>query len=145
MSEAAQEVLSLLRKVDLDRLGDSIRYLPPAQWGERMLFSGARDQIMLQTTAGLFPRNPRQGLRTHPIFVLRTVGNLGHRVCPCSSKRSPARRYIPQGTKLEITQRETDRDSYLVEDVTFTLPEDTEFRRHLFLQGRVPHAAIRGA
>lgn len=128
---------------DLSVLSGCIRKLPPSQWQERMLFSGAPD-LYLREQTGSFPATFRSGNSTHPIFVLRlrVAGNL---VCPCSSSGSKRRqRYIRKNCCLELSGWTTDRDSFLVEQYHFTVPLDGRFARHLMFRGLVPSTCLAG-
>jgi hypothetical protein len=136
--------VNLLKSVDLEELGSSIRHLPRAQWEERMFFFNALDKQVRLETHGIFPHHIKSATSAHPIFVLKTLGNLAHEVCPCSSKCfSEGMRYIAKGCKLEVTGWIMDRNSYLVEELVFTMPQDHTFRRNLKFKGRVPRTCLR--
>ncbi len=102
-----------------------------------MLFRGAPDSGLREAT-GVFPATFRSPQGTHPLFVLERLPGLGHRVCPCSSKRFGARRHIRAGCELAYTGRRMDRDSYLVESCTFNLPRTPAFLEPLRFLGLVP-------
>lgn len=106
-----------------------------------MFFHGAFD-VGLREATGVFPATLRPDRKTHPLFVLERLGDLGHRVCPCSSRNWAARRFIREGCVLEITGRVTDRNSYLVESCAFNLPLDPEFWEPLLFMGRVPEPCL---
>lgn len=128
---------------DLSVLSGCIRRLPPSQWQERMLFAGAPDRSLREQT-GSFPATFRSATSTHPIFVLRLLA-AGHLVCPCSSSGSKHRqRYIRQNCRLELSGRITDRDSFLVEQYSFTMPLDDRLARHLMFRGLVPRECLAG-
>jgi hypothetical protein len=129
------------RHVDLTLLSGAITRLPPLYWTERMFFRGARDRLLRDLTGG-FPATLRKDHFTHPLFVLKPLGGLGHKVCPCSSKNWGAGRFIRKGCTLEITGKEIDRNSYLVEWYGFNLPADPEFTEHLLFMGRVPESCL---
>jgi hypothetical protein len=131
------------RPVDLTVIGEGITRLPPSHWRERMLFRGARDEDLREAT-GEFPATFHKERRTHPIFILSTVSDLGHRVCPCSSKNWGVSRFIRKGCILDITRKEQDRDSYLVEEYAFILPSDPAFTQGLFFLGQVPESCLVG-
>jgi len=126
---------------DLAVLGAGIKRLPLLRWEPRMLFRGALDRLMKKLT-GDFPHNPRPGKTTHPLFVLKSLPNLAHRVCPCSSKDWGSRRVIRKGCRLEYTGRVTERDTFLVESCRFNLPMDPAFTDRLAFLGRVPEECI---
>lgn len=128
-------------QVDLAILGDGIKSLSPVRWEPHMLFSGARDRELREIT-GLFPLTARSRKSTHPLFVLETIQNLAHRVCPCSSKDWGSRRVIRKGCPLQYTGRVTDRDSFPVESCSFNLPMDPAFTRNLRFLGLVPDDCI---
>jgi len=129
------------RRVDLGILGGAIRRLPPACWQPGMLFSGAPDRGLKDLT-GEFPATFRSDKVSHPIFVLKTLSHLGHKVCPCSSRRRGTARFIRKGCVLEITGIVTDRDTYLVEGCAFNLPMDPAFSEHLRFRGLVPNTCM---
>jgi hypothetical protein len=126
---------------DLTALGESITRLPLGYWRERMFFHGARDRD-LRVVTGEFPATFRKDRITHPILVLKVLGDLGHKVCPCSSKNWGARRFIRKGCILEVTGREQERDSFLVERFSFNLPSDPAFSQGLRFMGQVPEACL---
>ncbi len=135
-----QDILNLLKPVNLQKIGPGIEYLPPAQWEMRMFFSGAADINLKTLTTGKFPVICKG---THPVFILKVIGNLGHEMCPCTSKSYIKKgRFIKQGCELEYTGNITDKNSYLVEDCCFTLPADLKFRHSLKFRGRVPQTCI---
>ncbi len=126
---------------DLSVLGSDIKRLAPRFWQARMFFRGARDKD-LRTATGTFPETQRKLCRTHPIFVLKVLGDLGHQVCPCSSKNWGVHRCIRKGCVLEMTGTVMDRNSYLVENCAFNLPRDPAFVEGLFFVGRVPETCL---
>ena len=128
---------------DLSVLSGCIRKLPPSQWQERMFFTGAPDRSLREKT-GSFPASFRTEKHTHPLFVLRPHSS-GHLVCPCSSRGSRYRqRYIRKNCRLELSGKITDRDSFLVEQYSFTLPNDSRLARQLLFMGRVPLTCLAG-
>jgi hypothetical protein len=106
-----------------------------------MFFQGAFD-VELRRATGVFPATFRADRRTHPLFVLDRIADLGHRVCPCSSRNWAAHRFIREGCVLEFTGCVTDRNSYLVESCAFNLPLDPEFWTPLLFMGRVPESCL---
>ena len=106
-----------------------------------MLFRGASD-VRLREATGTFPATFRSRHGTHPLFMLERLPGLGHRVCPCSSRNFGARRRIRQGCVLIYTEREIDRDSYLVESCAFNLPLAPEFLERLHFMGLAPDECL---
>jgi hypothetical protein len=108
-----------------------------------MIFYGVPD-LDLKEITGSFPAIMKEGVKTptHPVFVLQDHIS-GHHLCPCSSKgRAAEKRYVPEGTVLEMTGREMDRNSYLVESSSFTLPMDRHFSKKPGFMGRVPEERV---
>ncbi len=140
-----QDILNLLKPVNLQKIGPGIKYLPPAQWEARMFFSGALDLKLKSLTGGKFPFVCRGG--THPIFILKVIGNLGHELCPCTTNPLYKKkgRFVKKGCRLEYTGNTTDKNSFLIEDCRFTLPSDPKFRQNLNFRGRVPETCIKEA
>lgn len=137
------------RKKLLDGLGrqrgqgaSSIRFLPLAIWPERGLFAGAKDASLRKFTAGRFQAKKTSTSSSHPIFVLRKVGNLAHRVCPCSTKKYYNKRAITKGCVLEHTSYVLKERTYLVEDCVFQIPKDKRFLWNLRYWGRVPETDL---
>jgi len=134
----------VLRQLDLSVLGSSIRSLPAARWQSRMFFMGVPDKDLQQHTRGKFPATLRSDMDTHPVFVLQ-VQPTGHFLCPCSSRGNKHTSwYIKKGCRLERTDYVMDRDSFLIEKCSFTLPLDSRFSRKLMFRGRVPESCISG-
>ena len=130
-----------LRRPDLSVLGSAIASLPPSQWQPHMLFTGVPDDD-LRSLTGSFPATLRRDSTTHPIFVIETLTS-GHRVCPCSSKGGLNRqRYIRKGCQLAIKDTVIDRNSFLVESCSFTVPLDRRFSRRLIFRGVVPENCL---
>jgi len=98
---------------------------------------GAADRALQEHTCG-FPATVRKDKFTHPLYVLQVLPGLGHQACPCSSKNFGVRRFVCAGCTLLYTNRQTDRDSFLVETYRFNLPLDSEFTDPLRFMGRVP-------
>lgn len=122
--------------------GASIRFLPLAVWPERGLFAGAGDASLRKCTGGRFQAKEESPAGTHPIFVIQKVGNLAHRVCPCSTKKYSNKRAIPQGCVLEHTFYVLKQRTYLVEDCIFSIPKDKRFVWSLRYWGRVPESDL---
>ena len=125
----------------LEVLGKNLLKLPQAYWQEHMLFSGALNTDLLEKTGG-FPATFKDDSHTHPVFVVRKLGRIGFKLCPCTSKKKKGCRYILKGCRLEIKETVTDRHSYLLEEYTFNLSYDPSFCRNLHFKGRVPSMCI---
>lgn len=139
-TQAETDLLQQIRRPDLSILGNSIKKLSPEQWQERMLFAGVSDVDLKEWTEG-FPATFRKTELTHPVFILCCRAS-GHFVCPCSSKGRRNLRYIRKGCRLEMKNKLTDRDSFLIEHFSFTLPLDSRFRRSPIFIGKVPFCCI---
>lgn len=90
-----------------------------------MLFTGAADRGLHPLTGGRFPAGPPTS-KKRPVFALKSLPHAsGFKVCPCSTK-TPSKldrsRYIRRGCTLRPTARRVERDSYLVENITFNIP-----------------------
>lgn len=120
-----------------------VRFLPVILWPQNALFVGARDARLKGLTAGAFPLGPGSQSSSHPLFVLEAVGNLAHRVCPCSSRRFFNQRYIEKGCKLDHTSFVMAERTYLVEECLFQIPKDSAFLWSLRYWGRVPDSCIK--
>jgi len=122
---------------DIESILGAVIRLPLPYWQPRMFFLGARDKELLQLTERRFPVKPK---RSHPIFSLEALPDrVGFRVCPCSSRKPyDTRRYrfIEKGCTLLHTGNSMDRNSYLVEKVTFNIPPSVA--RALRFWGEVP-------
>lgn len=123
--------------------GHPIRFLPVSVWPQNALFVGARDARLKSLTGGVFPVGPGSQSSSHPLFVLTIVGNLAHRVCPCSSQRFFNQRFIEKGCKLDHTSFVMAERTYLVEECVFQIPKDSDFLWSLRYWGRVPEACIK--
>jgi len=121
----------------------AIRFLPLAVWPQRALFVGAKDRNIKYLTKGAFPTVRKPLAKTHPLFVLETVSNLAHRVCPCSTKRYLNHHFIPEGCELEHTSYRIAKRTYLVEDCIFQVPKDKNFLWSLRYWGKVPDGCIK--
>ncbi len=138
------------REAVLDLLGEArqksahpVRFLPVSVWPQNALFVGARDPQLKGLTTGAFPQGPASPSGSHPLFVLQAVGNLAHRVCPCSSQRFFNQRYIEKGCKLDHTSFVLAERTYLVEECRFQIPKDSAFLWSLRYWGRVPEGCLR--
>ena len=140
MTQGDADLLQQIRRPDLSVLGNAIKKLSPMQWQERMFFAGVSDLDLKEWTGG-FPATFRKEQITHPIFILCCRAS-GHLVCPCSSKGKKRLRYIRRDCRLEMQDTTTDRDSYLVERFSFTLPLDSRFRSKPIFKGKVPPGCI---
>ncbi len=122
-------------------LGSAVQSVPPHLWEEKMFFMGA-DDLELKKQTQSFPGHLHKNSSSHPIYVLKTISNFAHRLCPCSSKRQPVSVYIKKGCSLNYTGYIMDRDSYLLEWIEFSLPRQTEFLRGLDYKGIVPEECL---
>lgn len=122
----------------LKAMGPSILRIPFQLWEERFFFRGAPDTALREKT-GRFPA--KLGKVTHPVYLLRKIGNYGFQACPCTSK-SQRGSYIRRGCILEYTNHEMDRDSYILEQMVFNLAKDDAFRREMIFWGRVPENCV---
>ncbi len=138
---AVERLFRKLKPRDLSVLGRALVRFPPAHWCPNMIFRGAADRELKKFSKS-FPSVLRPGHPTHPIFVL-SESSFGHRVCPLSTKNYSAGRFVAKNCVLEITGEVLDRDSYLVEDCAFLLPEDPVFWKGLRFTGTAPQACIR--
>lgn len=106
-----------------------------------MLFFGVPD-TNLRSLTGSFPATLRKDKTTHPIFVLKSHAS-GNFVCPCSTKGTAEKqRYIRQGCKMTKKNHAMDRNSFLIEACSFTLPMDKRFSGKLLFMGVVPAGCI---
>jgi hypothetical protein len=137
--DAVLELLGAARQEGLH----AVRFLPTSVWPQHALFVGAKDAHFKRYTGGAFPLGPGQAASTHPLFVLEKVGNLAHRVCPCSSRRFFNQRFIDQGCKLEHTAYVVAERTYLVEECVFQVPKDSGFLWSLRYWGKVPDCCLR--
>ncbi len=125
----------------LEEMGESVLRIPFHYWEERFWFRGALNTALREKT-GVFPA--RLGLKgeTHPVYMLRKIGNLGFQACPCTSKSHKKALHIRKGCVLEITKREVDRNSYILRQMVFNLTEQDSFRRNMMFIGRVPESCL---
>lgn len=126
---------------DWRRLGSFVKNVPQEKWEENMLFKGARDVILKRIT-GCFPRTMVAN-KSHPIFVDRPMGNLGHMVCPCSSSSFKPNRYIHQGCCFLVTNKLMKRQTYILDQLAFNLKPNQAWTKELCFMGLVPKECIR--
>lgn len=127
----------------LEEMGRALLRMPFHLWEERFSFRGALNTALREKT-GVFPGRLGKPGETHPVFLLRKLGNFGFQACPCTSKEHGKARFIRKDCLLEITEKKMDRDSYVLEWMAFNLTEADAFRRGLVFQGRVPVACLAG-
>ncbi|MFP4350100.1 MAG: hypothetical protein ACLFQY_17540 [Desulfococcaceae bacterium] len=117
--------------------------LPLKYWQPHFYFTGAEDEKLAGITEGRFPATPIPK-KTHPVFALKPLPDgAGCTVCPCSSRRpfdQAIYHFIRKGCRFLHTGFETDRNSYLVEQVRFNLPASVANRLHF--RGEVPVECI---
>ncbi|MFH1491567.1 MAG: hypothetical protein ABII06_21870 [Pseudomonadota bacterium] len=108
-----------------DALFGEASHIPLRYWHPAMLFIGAADRGLHRLTGGRFPAGLPSSKR-RPVFALKSLPHgSGFKVCPCSTKRpfnQDNPQYIRRGCALRPTGRKVDRDSYLVEKITFNIP-----------------------
>lgn len=137
----ATDVVWAKRKQDAwEILGDTMTKLPVRFWEENMLFSGVSN-VWWRKQSGGFPAT-KYSSGSHPLFVLKSKGNVGFLVCPCSSSGSPSARFISKGCKLLSSGNIMDRDSFLVERFAFSLPMNSTFSDQPDFKGKVPETCI---
>lgn len=126
-----QEALALL--------GGVMAKMPVRFWEENMLFKGVENTWWRLKTGGFPATDFTSG--THPLFVLRQIGNQGFQICPCSSKGGKSR-HIKKGCTLLRTNERMDRNSFLVERFAFSLPVTATFAPQPSFQGMVPESCL---
>ena len=122
----------------------AVNRLPLQYWKPNMFFVGAQDKTLSELTQGRFPAKQSKR-KTHPVFSLEQLPfQTGFKVCPCSS-RPPFQQnrchYIKKGCRLKHTDHLMDRNSYLIEQVTFNIPSSVAFR--LRFRGEVPDECVK--
>lgn len=134
---------TLTAKHHLDLILCSAKRLPLEYWRTGFWFVGASDEALHTLTDGLFPHAVMEK-KTHPVYALKPLPDqVGCRVCPCSSKRpysAPSYRFIRKGCVLKHKKHTMDRDSYLIEGVTFNIPASMAGR--LPFMGEVPEECV---
>jgi len=135
---------SLTAEDDLDIVLGSVIKLPLKYWRQNFFFSGAKDEDFLELTGGEFPKKLVKKHR-HPVFAIKSMpGNIGFKVCPCSSKKpykGRQYRYISKECRLLHTHHTMDRYSYLVEMAGFPIPAAIAYT--LWFKGEVPAECLR--
>lgn len=124
----------------LRALGRSLRRIPMSLWEENMFFTGAKDRALKEKTLQ-FPKRLKGSGSTHPIFVLKGLGNFGYQVCPCTSKYQMGR-YIKAMCVLSITKEIVEVDSFLLEQFAFSLGHGDQMIKRLRFKGIVPEECI---
>jgi len=129
---------------NIEKILGAVTKLPLKYWKPGMFFVGAKDTELSLLTQGRFPAKQVKR-KTHPVFSLeRLPSNAGFKVCPCSS-RTPYQqkrfRFIKKGCRLLHTYHLMDRNSYLVERLTFNIPSSVAFR--LRFRGEVPDGCLK--
>lgn len=121
-------------------LGEAVQNIGAALWEPGMFFKGAADNDLKELTR-VFPRELNRH-STHPIYILNRNANLGHVLCPCTSKQQKNADYIVQGCKLRYTGHVMDRNSYLLKWLEFRLPRNSSAFEGLYYMGIVPEECI---
>lgn len=133
-------------KGELKKILGSVTRLPLKFWKRNMFFFGAGDRQLHELSQGRFPAKVDKK-KSHPIFALEPLPQgIGFKVCPCSSKKPydlPSFRFIIKGCKLLHTGYITDRNSYLVENITFNIPRSLAIKMRF--RGETPETCIRRA
>lgn len=123
-------------------LTDNAR-LPLVYWKKHFFFFGAPDVELHRLTWGAFSPQVVPG-KTHPVFCLDLLPQgVGALVCPCSSLRpsgAASYRFIRRGCRLLHTGYEMDRNSHLVESLSFPVPRSLASR--LSFKGEVPEECL---
>ena len=129
---------------NLDIILGSVVRLPLRNWRKNFFFTGAKDEEFLELTENKFPLKSVPNKR-HPVFAIKSLPeNAGFKVCPCSSKQPSKKReyrYIKKGCRLLYTNHLMDRHSYLVEEVSFNIPQSIACI--LRFRGEVPNNCIK--
>ncbi|MEJ5300487.1 MAG: hypothetical protein WHS38_05800 [Thermodesulforhabdaceae bacterium] len=126
----------------IEILGESIKHLGVAHWTHRMMFAGFQDWLLRKYTR-TFPVTIKNKKSWHPIFVLKAYPSYAHKVCPCTSKYKPKTPYIRAGCVLEHTGKTLTRTSFILEKLSFNIPEDAKVIDELKYTGRVPEECIK--
>jgi len=125
----------------LEDLGSNVIRLPFKSWEERFYFRGALNTALREKT-GMFPAKLGKAGETHPVYLLRKIGNYGFQACPCTSRPQSKARFVRRGCVMEYTNRKMDKDSYILDQMAFNLTEADAFRRDLVFFGRVPENCL---
>lgn len=83
-------------------MGRALLRIPFDFWEERFYFRGALNTALREKT-GHFPARLGQPGETHPVFLLRKLGNFGFQACPCTSKEHGKARYIRKDCLLDLS------------------------------------------
>ncbi len=101
-----------------------MKKFPVCFWETYMIFTGVRN-IWWRNETNEFPStNIEEG--THPLFVLGKNSNLSLKKFPCLSYKQITR-YVKKGCHLEHTGHITDKNSYIIERFSFSLPVSATF------------------
>lgn len=102
----------------------------PSEWRLLSYFIKVSDKALLKKTCGSFPGGKSSELisdsSTHPVILLKRVGNFSYRFCPCSTKNYRGYSMIPDGTRLEPGAKQFHPDGYICHPYTFNLPPDND-------------------
>jgi hypothetical protein len=61
---------------------------------------------------------------THPVLLLKRIGNYNYRFCPCSTKNYSDYSYIPAGSKLVLAPTTFPNNGYICHDILIGLPRE---------------------
>lgn len=114
--------------------GAEIEHLPRDYWCAGCLFFGLKDEEWQERTAGAFPARVKN---THPLYVLSSC-QLQDIVCPASTKPQSSAGILPAGSRLEVTDRITTVDSYILYKLSFCLAPEDSLESSLSFQGVFP-------
>lgn len=113
--------------------------VPVRFWDQNMLFKDVGNTWWRLKTGGFPATDFTSG--THPLFVLRKIGNQAFQICPCSSKGGKVS-YIKKGCTLLRTNEQMDRNFFLVERFAFSLPMSATISPQPKFQGKVPESCL---
>lgn len=139
IADTSTDVWAKRKQEAMAVLAGAVTKMPVRFWDENMLFSGVENTWWRLKTLDFPATNFASG--THPLFVLQKNGNLGYRICPCSSKGGKSR-YIKNGCILLQTGERMDRNSFLVERFAFSLPLTATISPQPRFLGKVPPSCI---
>jgi hypothetical protein len=115
-------------------------HIPLKLWRKNFWFSGAKDETLHALTGGEFSRKIVDG-KTHPMLALNPLERgVGCSVCPCSSKKphgAASFRFIRKGCTLRYTGHVMDRDSYMVDALSFSIPSALAYELGIALPRRL--------
>jgi hypothetical protein len=100
-------------------------WIPLTFWVPWAFFKHAENSDLLRLTNGRFPAETKKQRWSHPVCVLKKLGNYGYGMCPCCTRRSEGpQRYVVKGTRLAYTDWEMDHNTNILEEFQFNIPEE---------------------